>query len=79
MYDFCERLKHIRKKRGLTQLEVCKAITKLGNFNMQKTSAWSCYEAGVKYPNACKLRDICVVLNVSADYLLGLSDKEDLK
>lgn len=79
MYDFCERLKHIREKRGLTQLEVCKAITKLGNFNMKKTSAWSCYEAGVKYPNTFKLHDICVVLNVSADYLLGLSDKEDLK
>ena len=76
MYDFCERLKHISEKRGLTQLEVCKAITKLGNFSMEKTSAWSCYEAGVKYPNTFKLHDICVVLGVSADYLLGFK-KED--
>lgn len=64
---FCERLKAARKGRNLTleqlgsQLEVTK----------QTVSRW---EKGERYPALDVLYNIAEVLDVSSDYLLGLSN-----
>ena len=79
MEHFGERLRKAREKRGLSQLDVAQALAKMEFLDKSKKAAIVKYEKGLMYPGAYKLRDICVVLNVSADYLLGLSDKEDLK
>ena len=76
MEHFGERLRKAREKRGFTQLAVAQAIAKMECVEKWKTSNISKYEQGLMYPGAYKLHDICVVLGVSADYLLGFK-KED--
>ena len=78
MENFGKRLREIREKRGLSQVQLAKMIAKIGVIQYCKSEAIGRYERGDRFPSAYKLRDICVALNVSADYLLGLSDKEDL-
>lgn len=79
MENFGNRLREIREKRGLSQVKLVKMIAKIGVIQDYKSDTVGKYERGERLPSAYKLRDICVALNVSADYLLGLSDKEDLK
>ena len=79
MENFGNRLREIREKRGLSQRQSVRMIAKIGVTQDCKSDAIGKYERGERFPSAYKLRDICVALNVSADYLLGLSDKEDLK
>ena len=79
MENFGKRLREIREKRGLSQLQLAKTIAKIGVVQGYKVDTIGKYERGEVFPSAYKLHDICIALNVSADYLLGLSDKEDLK
>lgn len=62
-----ERLKLIRKERGLTQKEVAKAIG-------VTLSAISNYEQGIREPSIQVLISLCRFYNVSSDYLLGLEE-----
>lgn len=66
---FNERLKEIRLKRGLTQENFAKQI------NISPSSI-SLYERGDREPNLSTLIIIAKVLDVSTDYLLGLTDIE---
>lgn len=79
MEHFGERLKKIRAKRGLTQLQAAKELAKVSCISSSNSKYFTKYETGRIWPSVYKLHDICIALNVSADYLLGLSDKEDLK
>ena len=79
MENFGKRLREIREKRGLSQVQVVKMIAKIGVIQDYKSDTVGKYERGERLPSCYKLHDICVALNVSADYILGLSDKEDLK
>ena len=79
MENFGKRLRTIREKRGFSQLQLAKMIAKIGVVQGYKVDTVGKYERGACLPGCYKLHDICVALNVSADYLLGLSDKEDLK
>ena len=79
MENFGKRLREIREKRGLSQRQSVRMIAKIGVTQDCNSDVIGKYERGERLPSAYKLRDICVALNVSADYLLGLSDKEDLK
>ena len=79
MENFGNRLREIREKRGLSQAQLVKMIAKIEVIQALNSDVIGKYERGERFPSAYKLRDICVALNVSADYLLGLSDKEDLK
>lgn len=76
MEHFGERLRKAREKRGLSQLEVAQALAKMEFLDKSKKAAIDKYEKGLMYPGAYKLHDICVVIGVSADYLLGFK-KED--
>lgn len=66
--EFAERLKNLRKKVGLTQVDVA---GKLG-ISQQAYASW---ERGVKKPTQENLVKIAQVLNVSVDYLVGNSDE----
>ncbi len=60
-----ERLKETRKAAGLTQKEVA---SKLGITE----ATYNRYEKGAHSPTPETLRSLCIILNVSADYLLGI-------
>lgn len=65
---FSQRLRHLRTERGLTQAAVASGVgvvpSSIGN-----------YEKGLKLPNADVLRKMCDFFKVSADYLLGVTEK----
>ena len=65
---FSERLKSIRIERKLTQKQVAEGIGVAESY-------YQIYEYGKKEPSISKLEKLCRYLNVSADFLLGLSDE----
>lgn len=67
MQYFGERLRQLRQARGMTQQELAQKL------NLTKASV-SAYETSGKYPSVEVLRELAVLFNVSADYLLGLTD-----
>ena len=68
MTKFPERLKAARSASGKKQREVAEALG-------MKLRGYQCYEMGENEPNLEKLAVLARFLNVSADYLLGLTDK----
>jgi transcriptional regulator with XRE-family HTH domain len=64
---FCERLKSARIAKKLTQAEAANAIG-------IKRRGYQWYESGDREPNFEKMKILCEILEVSADYLLGLTD-----
>ncbi|MEH7885124.1 helix-turn-helix transcriptional regulator [Bacillus sp. JJ1609] len=68
-YSLGLRIQMARRQRGFTQKYMCHVI---------KVSAptWSQYESNNKEPNLAKFRTIAKTLQVSADWLLGLTDHE---
>ena len=65
---FPEKLKDLRKSRNLKQKEVAEAINLTVN-------AISNYEQGLREPSLTVLKDICLFFDVSADYLVGITDE----
>ena len=59
-----KRIKELRKKAGLTQVELGKKI------NVTKVSV-CCYELGTRTPSLDTLVDLSNIFNVNLDYLLG--------
>ncbi len=77
---FAERLKNLREEQGLTQIELCKELEKFninGNTISARDTSISEYETGGHVPDIIRLRGLCQALNVSADYLLGLSNAKN--
>ena len=68
MEFFGDRLKSLRKGKGLTQSQLAKRIGLV-------SGTVSAYEQGLKYPSIEVLIKICSSLDSSSDYLLGLSDR----
>ena len=62
-----DRLKCLRKEKGVNQKTVADAIG-------ITTSAYSNYEQGTRAPSLEILVALCKYYEVSADYLLGLED-----
>lgn len=60
-----ERIKFVRESKNITQKEIAEAL------NMQQTH-YSKYERGIHEMNTTRLKEICLYLGVSADYILGL-------
>ena len=61
------RIAAARVMRGMTQVELANV---LGNHPVT-ISKW---ENGVQTPDGDTIRDMCLFLNVSADFILGLTD-----
>lgn len=64
---FAQRLKELRKEKKLTQAELSK---KLEHGYMVIAN----YESGRNEPSLADLIAICRILDVSSDYLIGISD-----
>ena len=62
-----EKLKLLRKEKGVSQKVVAKAIG-------ITLSAYSNYEQGLREPSNEMLIKLCKYFNVTSDYLLGLED-----
>lgn len=67
---FGQRLKKVRNKRGMTQKELGAACGVCAAAIMN-------WEKGLRLPNAYYLREICIALHVSADYLFGIGKFEN--
>ena len=65
---FTERFNELLKISGKTQVEIAKEI------NVSKQCVTD-YKSGKSYPSLETLCLICRCLDVSSDYLLGLSDE----
>jgi len=68
MSVFAERLKTLRDTKGQTQGEVGKAVGK-------SRESVSKYEIGKREPDTTAIASIAKHFNVSADYILGLTDQ----
>lgn len=68
IYDFTEnfgkRLEKARKDKGMTQAQLARVMTT--NVNVIGR-----YEHGEQLPRADKLYELCDILDVSADWLMG--------
>jgi len=67
MSIFGDRLKQLRTDKNLMQKD-------LSEYLEITTLAYQRYEYGDREPNFDKVIKLCNYFNVSADYLLGLSD-----
>lgn len=67
MTKFHERLKELRTDKGLSQSQLAGQL----NVDFRTISNW---ENGVRQPNINTLVVIAKFFEVSADYLLGISD-----
>ena len=71
MANFSERIKELRKERGLKQREMAEVCG-------IKLRGYQCYEYGVGYPEALGLLFLADYFDVSLDYLMGRTDKRDV-
>ena len=67
MKVFSVRLKELRKSAGLTQQQLAEKLN-------VKQQSYTRYESGAGEPNLETVALIAKIFDVSADYLLGLSD-----
>lgn len=62
-----EKLKQLRKEKGVSQKEISNAIG-------ITLSAYSNYEQGIREPSIDIIIKLCKYFKASADYLIGLED-----
>lgn len=67
---FAEKMKQLRRSRGMTQAELAE---KLG----LSASAIGMYEQGRREPELSVIMELCNIFNVPADVLLGTSPAQD--
>lgn len=70
--NFGERLRIIRTERGLSQRQIAEALGVSVNSISQ-------YENGKRFPDEKTIVGLCEFFKVSADYLFGLSDLQDIQ
>ncbi len=69
--NFCSNLKAIRKQKRMTQEDFSKYIC-IGR------SLYTKYETGASPPNFEKLLKIIITLDISADFLFGLKNNNNI-
>ena len=62
-----ERLKELRKEKGVLQRDVAKTIG-------ISEAAYGSYEQGTREPSIAIIKELCKYFQVSAGYLIGLED-----
>lgn len=87
MAEFKDRLRELRKKRGLTQQELADLIGKTESIvrkyengtSFPRVSAMSIkqWEGEKRKPQMDSIIDIALFFNVTTDYLLGLTDNSE--
>ena len=71
MANFSERMRELRRKRGMTQAE-------LGEIIGTRQDSISTYERGLNYPEVRNLMILADFFEVSTDYLLGRTDNPEI-
>lgn len=71
VFDFGYRLRELRIRKKLTQTQVAYRL------NLSKTTI-SGYENNVKTPSLDILIKLCLLYDVSSDYILGLDNRETI-
>jgi len=71
MIDFGEKLRLLRKEKGLTQAELATLIG-------VKDKVISFYETGDRVPSPKIIKKLAATLHVSADYLLGIEKQPSI-
>lgn len=66
---FNEILREIRRESGMTQKDVYTILQVSPN-------CYASWEQGRTQPDIENLKKLCTIFDVSADYLLGLEDKD---
>ncbi len=69
---FQERIKNAIKTSGLTQKEIAKKL----NIRESNITNW---KKGENFPSIEILYKLCIILDESSDYLLGLEDEAGIK
>lgn len=64
---FNEKLKEIRKNKGFTQKNIYTILRVSPN-------CYASWEQGRTQPDIESIKKLCVIFEISADYLLGLED-----
>ena len=72
MIVFRERLKELRKSRGLTQKDIAAILS-------VSQTCYAGYEQGYREPDFKTLCKIALYFDVTSDYLLGLEDECGVK
>lgn len=67
-----EKIKYAREKNGLTQTELARKMS----ITRSSVNAW---EMGISIPSTEKIAELSIILNVSSDFLLGISSDETVK
>lgn len=67
---FSERIRALREDRDLNQTDMAEIL----GTNQRKISR---FETGDCEPNIEDIKNYCIYFNISADFLLGLSDKPE--
>ena len=70
--EFKDRLKAIRKEKGMTQKDVYFLL----NISANGYASW---EQGRTEPDIKMIKKLCKIYEVSSDYLLGISDEKNQK
>lgn len=68
MKMYTERLLLAREKKGMSQKELSESLG-------LKQQQYARYEKGINIMPITYLKKICMVLDVSADYIIGLTNK----
>ena len=68
MDNFHKNLKNALKERGLSQNALAKLL------NVKQSSVWEWLNVG--YPSLERFKQICIILNVSADKILSLPEQK---
>ncbi len=71
MATFADRMKELRKERGLKQQELCELLG-------VKLRGYQVYEYGEGYPEVSRLLILADFYDVSLDYLMGRTDKREV-
>jgi len=71
MATFADRMKELRKERGLKQADLCELLD-------MKLRGYQVYEYGEGYPEVSRLLILADFYNVSLDYLMGRTDKREV-
>lgn len=69
MFDFGLRLKELRQRKGLSQIQVAKKL------NLHKSTI-SGYESNTKTPSVDTICKLAIFYNTTSDYLLGIENRK---
>lgn len=67
MYGFADRIKDLREKAGLTQIELAKKLS----LTRASVNAW---EMGLSAPSTPIMVELSKIFHVTTDYLFGLDE-----